>query len=76
MVAYHREKGTLDETPVRFELERDKIEPGPLMYPGKLLADEAGGRLFISDSNHNRIVISSLEGELLDDCGDGCDRRG
>ncbi len=28
-----------------------------LRFPGKVLADEAGGRLFIADSNHNRIVV-------------------
>jgi thiol-disulfide isomerase/thioredoxin len=71
MVAYHRQKGTLDETPVRFELERDKVPPGPLKYPGKLLADEAGRRLFISDSNHNRIVISTLDGGLQAVVGTG-----
>lgn len=71
VVDYHRAKGTLDETPVRFDLEREAVEPGPLRYPGKVLADEAGGRLFISDSNHNRIVISSLGGKLLDVIGTG-----
>ena len=39
--------------------------------PGKVLADEAGGRLFIADSNHNRIVIASLEGKLLSVAGSG-----
>src|SRR5262249_57067132 len=29
------------------------------------------GRLFISDSNHNRIVVASLEGKLLDVIGTG-----
>ena len=31
----------------------------PLRFPGKVLADEAGKRLFIADSNHNRIVIAT-----------------
>ncbi len=70
-VAYHKHKRTLDETPVRFDLEREKSEPTPLKFPGKVLADEAGGRLFISDSNHNRIVIASLAGKLLDVIGSG-----
>src|SRR5690606_6852215 len=52
LVEYHRAKGTLDETPVKFNLERDKEPNRPLKYPGKVLADTAGGRLFISDSNH------------------------
>jgi thiol-disulfide isomerase/thioredoxin len=71
MIAYHRAKGTLDETPLKFNLERAKATPTPLRYPGKVLADEASGRLFISDSNHNRIVISSLSGELQEVIGTG-----
>jgi DNA-binding beta-propeller fold protein YncE len=71
IVEYHRARGTLDETPVRFDLERDKVEPGPLKFPGKIVADERGNRLFISDSNHNRIVVSTLDGQLLDVVGSG-----
>jgi len=71
VVDYHRVKGTLDETPVRFDLEREKTDPTPLRFPGKLIADEASNRLFISDSNHNRIVISTLAGELLEVIGTG-----
>ena len=40
-------------------------------FPGKVLADEASGRLFIADSNHNRIVIATLAGKLLDVAGSG-----
>jgi sugar lactone lactonase YvrE len=32
-----------------------------LSFPGKVLADPKGGRLFIADSNHNRIVVASLQ---------------
>jgi len=71
LVTYHRAKGTLDETPVQFEQESAKLKPSPLRFPGKLLADEPGNRLFIADSNHNRIVISDLDGELIDVVGDG-----
>jgi thiol-disulfide isomerase/thioredoxin len=71
MIDYHRAKGTLDETPVRFDLEREKAKPTPLRFPGKVLADEASDRLFISDSNHNRIVVASLAGELIDVIGCG-----
>ena len=35
-----------------------EAEPTPLRFPGKVLADEEGKRLFIADSNHNRIVIT------------------
>jgi DNA-binding beta-propeller fold protein YncE len=71
VVAYHKAKRTLDETPVRFDLEREKAQPTPLRFPGKIVADAAGGRLFISDSNHNRIVVASREGKLLDLIGTG-----
>ena len=71
VIAYHRAKGTLDETPVHFELESAKLKPMPLKFPGKLLADAPNQRLFISDSNHNRIVITSLDGKLIDVIGSG-----
>ena len=71
VIAYHRAKGTLDETPVHFELESNKLKKTPLKFPGKLLADAPNQRLFISDSNHNRIVIASLDGKLIDVIGSG-----
>jgi len=71
LIAYHKAKGTLDTTPVHFRLEREKLAPTPLRFPGKVRADEAGNRLFITDSNHNRIVITTLDGMLLDVVGTG-----
>ena len=71
MSDFHRKKGTLDETPVKFALETEKRKPTKLKYPGKVLADEASNRLFISDSNHNRILITDLDGKLLETIGTG-----
>ena len=71
LVTYHKAKGTLDLSPVHFDLERKKLPPTPLRFPGKVLADAAGDRLFVSDSNHNRIVVSTLEGKLLEVIGTG-----
>ena len=71
LVDYHRKKGTLDTSPVRFDLESNRLEPSPLKFPGKVLADAAGGRLFISDSNHNRIVVTGLDGTLKETIGSG-----
>ena len=48
--------------------------PGPqndLSFPGKVLADEPGGRLFIADTNHNRIVVSSFDGNVKQVIGTG-----
>lgn len=71
IVEYHRWKGTLDESPLVFELEQNRSQPTALRYPGKLLADAKSDRLFISDSNHNRIVVTDLSGKLLDVIGSG-----
>src|SRR5262245_17530103 len=70
-IPYYRENNLLDETPIKFALEAYKEKPLPLRYPGKILADEKGNRLFISDSNHNRIVIATLDGQLIDTIGSG-----
>ena len=71
LITYHKAKGTLDETPIRFDLERAKVKPTPLRFPGKVTVDEASGRLFIADTGHNRIVVASLDGKLLDVIGSG-----
>ncbi|MCD4687555.1 MAG: redoxin domain-containing protein [Anaerolineae bacterium] len=44
----------------------------PLRFPGKVLADTAGNRLFIADSNNNRVVVTALDTfEVLDVIGTG-----
>jgi thiol-disulfide isomerase/thioredoxin len=71
VLPYYRKKGLLDLTPLRFELASFKASETPLRYPGKLLADEKTDRLYISDSNHNRIVVAQLDGTLVDTIGSG-----
>jgi DNA-binding beta-propeller fold protein YncE len=71
LVPYYRKKGLLDEKPLHFNLERFRATQTPLRFPSKIAADEAGNRLFISDSNHNRIVVARLDGQLLDVIGSG-----
>lgn len=68
---YYRERGLLNTKPLEFNFEAKNAVKTPLRFPGKVLADEAGGRLFITDSNHNRIVITDLQGKLLDIIGSG-----
>ncbi|HKE04013.1 MAG TPA: thioredoxin-like domain-containing protein [Blastocatellia bacterium] len=71
MAAYFRAKNELNEKPISFKLEKFSAPPSLLAYPGKVLADETGNRLFISDSNHNRVIIASLDGTAQDVIGDG-----
>lgn len=56
---------------VPIELESLTAKKTNLRFPGKVLADPAGSRLFIADSNHNRIVVSDFDGKLLDVIGMG-----
>ena len=66
-----RKGGELNEEPLRLTLERAKVGNLPLAFPGKVIADAKGDRLFIADSNHNRIVITKLDGSLVDTIGTG-----
>ncbi|MEO7971292.1 MAG: thioredoxin-like domain-containing protein [bacterium] len=70
-VAEFRKRGELNEEPLKLTLERTKVGDLPLAFPGKLLADARSDRLFIADSNHNRIVITKLDGTLQEIIGTG-----
>ena len=70
LVTKFKGKG-LDETPVQFFPENEKPDNTPLLYPGKVLADPKGQRLFISDTGHNRIVMTDLSGKNAVVIGDG-----
>ena len=59
-LGYYGEKKLLDSRPLVQTLEKDKdtlLVGSPLKFPGKLTTDLVNGRLFVSDSNHHRIVI-------------------
>jgi thiol-disulfide isomerase/thioredoxin len=55
-------RGELNTTPLKFTPEMERPVKGPLLYPGKVVADLAGQRLFIADTGHNRIVQTGLDG--------------
>lgn len=72
LVDEHKKKKTLDEKPIRFDLAKYR-EGGdtPLYFPGKVVADEKGKRLFIADSTHHRIVVTDLQGNKIAVIGTG-----
>lgn len=70
-VPYFLTKGELVRSPLRTTLEEAARPETLLSYPGKISADPVGHRLFISDSNHNRILITSSTGRILDVIGSG-----
>ena len=66
-----RKRGELNEQPLSLVLERAKVGDLPLAFPGKVLADQNNDRLYISDSNHNRLVVTKLDGTLVETIGTG-----
>jgi DNA-binding beta-propeller fold protein YncE len=69
LTAQYDAEGILDRRPLAF----DPLPPGggALRFPGKVLADAAGDRLFIADSGHNRVLVADLEGQVTMAIGDG-----
>ncbi|WVZ06045.1 hypothetical protein V8G54_019391 [Vigna mungo] len=65
---YYGKQNMLDNTPISLSLEKDndpRLLTSPLKFPGKLAVDVLNNRLFISDSNHNRIVVTDLDGNFI-----------
>lgn len=72
LIAEHRQAGTLRVDGRPFSMRR----PAPpadsfLAYPGKVLADAPGRRLFIADGGHHRIVIADPSGQVRSVAGAG-----
>jgi sugar lactone lactonase YvrE len=61
MVAEYGAAGLLDPSPITLTPETEGLDALPLRFPGAVLTDAAGGRLFIADSGHHRIIVVSLE---------------
>ncbi len=75
LVEKYRAAGKLNLTPLPLALEKYKQPPSVLSFPGKILADSKSQRLFISDSDHNRIVITDLAGKVLDIASSGAEGK-
>ena len=71
MIKEFDRRGLINREPLRFVLERSRAAETGLAFPGKVLTDAATARLFIADSNHNRIVIANLEGGVQAVAGAG-----
>jgi len=70
-ISEFRKRGELNEAPLKLVLEKAKVGDLPLAFPGKIVTDEKNNRLFIADSDHNRIVVARLDGTLLETIGTG-----
>ena len=65
------QRGLIDRTPIELAPERERIRGSALAFPGKVVADEARGRLYLADSNHHRVVIVDFEGRIQYTIGSG-----
>lgn len=71
VMPFYKKRKSLDARPLRLDRGSVNSAATPLRFPGKVLADEASRRLVISDSGHNRIVVTDLSGKLEAVVGDG-----
>jgi len=71
LVSVYDNQGLLQRRELDFKLEREKEWERPLSFPGKVLADASSDRLYIADSNHNRIVVTTLAGDVVQVIGSG-----
>ena len=69
MIAEFDENGMIDRR--NLGLVPEAVEQSALAFPGKVLADGPGNRLFIADTNHNRIVVTDLDGQAQAVIGSG-----
>jgi thiol-disulfide isomerase/thioredoxin len=66
-----QQKGTLAAAPPKFERKSRVPSASGLAFPGKILAESGGKYLFISDSNHDRVIVSSPGGNVIAIAGSG-----
>lgn len=62
---YYREQGLLKEHEVALKLLKDSLPPSILSFPGKVAVDNGKKRLAIADTGHHRILVVSMNGDLL-----------
>ncbi len=70
-ISHFDAKGELVRGPLITAPESDRQPNTLLSFPGKVKADSKTGRLYISDTNHNRIIVTDRTGTILDVIGAG-----
>lgn len=71
MIGEYEETGLLKTELLPFQERAIREENRQLSYPGKIEVDAEANRLFIADSNHHRVLVTSLEGEVEMVIGNG-----
>ena len=57
---YERDGLVFNTDPVKLSLEKNKAPKSLLSFPGKVTADTVNSRIFITDSNNNRILVLKI----------------
>jgi sugar lactone lactonase YvrE len=65
----HEQKGALAKEPLRITTTKPQNQ-NTLSFPGKLSISKSG-KIAISDSNHNRIIIADMSGKIIHTIGSG-----
>jgi thiol-disulfide isomerase/thioredoxin len=70
-VKYFSARGELEPRPLELDPEKADMPNTLLSFPGKVKADSVSGRLVITDSNNDRIIITDPDGKILEVIGSG-----
>ncbi len=65
----HAKKGTLAQSPLKIKNSWE-IQTHTLSFPGKISISKTG-KIALSDSNHNRILVTDISGKILHVIGSG-----
>jgi sugar lactone lactonase YvrE len=61
IIAQYDQRGEIDRRPISLAPERRRQVETLLSFPGKVLADRTGKRLFVADTDHHRILAFGLD---------------
>ncbi len=73
VIAVFDQRGELDRAPPSWRINPVAAPAGALAFPGKVLADPARDRLFIADSNHDRVLVTTRRGDPIATFGPASD---
>ncbi len=60
---YKKDGLTLNTEPLKLTPEKDKSPKSLLSFPGKIASDSSTSRIFITDSNNNRVLVLKLSSD-------------
>lgn len=71
MVTEFENDGLLTKQPLPIKIGNGSNHNTTLSFPGKVASNLDNGNLYISDSNHHRVIVTDTDGEVKDIIGNG-----